>query len=747
MLEITNEKLKQVQNKLEYIGLNLEKIPTFLKKEKVLECNLEKEYRDTTYKVYKYIDVNDIEIFITPELETANVSQKCKTAKIINEYFINESLRQSFIEIAEKIDMSKFTELENEQNKFDISLPYTITYKTALKWRIYYSKKEKKYFMLISKNEKDIEAMFLLLKKQIQSNTENVAIKIYIPIANEYFSQEFLTNLQVTDIENSLWSFTKKWPNVYEAVDIYGKRSMHIIGKLQGGENIQSYYKILIKDKKEAIEKYELLKQLFLIQSNAKDQYTFNVQIDESGFFQIFYNDKEIVLSDLKDFLHKQSEEKITETKKIIEKTDEIDIKLEAKKEELETKKEEFNQKQKQIVTFLQCKKTFLGRFKYFFKSTKKSKKINRIAKIQKVELINPGDENNEIYEKKDVYNIDDLLAICNILSKNFNIYNSKMKELDIIDDKIDALRQKIKNADLYILEIEKHKKSIFEFWKFTNKDLPNELNEAEKEQDSNESDIDGKSDFNIDNEKLVDKMDMIQAKLLSKNERNAIFAIKDYIQIIDNLDKDVQVKEDELYIANILKQELEKYEKETKNQTIIYYNSKQNININNKNTNTYQIKDKYKILNFHSNMNISEFMEQLVNTKKIMEKAYKRIKVLFNFSAYCILKNNQMNEWNLANLSLEDLILKEKSDNIDVLKYNIPKESPVLFYTNSIIYEEQVKNSYIDNNLIIINLNEFEIELKQKHKDIINILNDNYKNVVKTIKIYEYDLKYKEKQ
>ena len=747
MLEITNEKLKQVQNKLEYIGLNLEKIPTFLKKEKVLECNLEKEYRDTTYKVYKYIDVNDIEIFITPELETANVSQKCKTAKIINEYFINESLRQSFIEMAEKIDMSIFTELENEQNKFDISLPYTITYKTALKWRIYYSKKEKKYFMLISKNEKDIEAMFLLLKKQIQSNTENVAIKIYIPIANEYFSQEFLTNLQVTDIENSLWSFTKKWPNVYEAVDIYGKRSMHIIGKLQGGENIQSYYKILIKDKKEAIEKYELLKQLFLIQSNAKEQYTFNVQIDERGFFQIFYNDKEIVLSDLKDFLHKQSEEKITETKKIIEKTDEIDIKLEAKKEELENKKEEFNQKQKQIVTFLQCKKTFLGRFKYFFKSTKKSKKINRIAKIQKVELINPGDENNEIYEKKDVYNIDDLLAICNILSKNFNIYNSKMKELDIIDDKIDALRQKIKNADLYILEIEKHKKSIFEFWKFTNKDLPNELNEAEKEQDSNESDIDGKSDFNIDNEKLVDKMDMIQAKLLSKNERNAIFAIKDYIQIIDNLDKDVQVKEDELYIANILKQELEKYEKETKNQTIIYYNSKQNININNKNTNTYQIKDKYKILNFHSNMNISEFMEQLVNTKKIMEKAYKRIKVLFNFSAYCILKNNQMNEWNLANLSLEDLILKEKSDNIDVLKYNIPKDSPVLFYTNSIIYEEQVKNSYIDNKLIIINLNEFEIELKQKHKEIINILNDNYKNLVKTIKIYEYDLKYKEKQ
>ena len=32
-------------------------------------------------------------------------------------------------------------------------------------------------------------------------------------------------------------------------------------------------------------------------------------------------------------------------------------------------------------------------------------------------------------------------------------------------------LERKIKNANIYLNEIELHKKSIFEFWKFTNKD------------------------------------------------------------------------------------------------------------------------------------------------------------------------------------------------------------------------------------------------------------------------------------
>ena len=744
MPKLTNESIVTTEKKLEYIGLNLKKIPNVLKKDKIVECNLIKEYRDITYKVYKYIDVNDIQIFITSENVFANVQKKCKSAKPIEEYLKDESLKQKFIQIVENVDLEKIKELENEQNKFDISYPYSISYKNALKWRVYYSKTSRKYFMLVSCTDKDTEAMFLLLRKQIQAEKEKVAIKIYVPIANEGFSENFLSNVQVSEIENNLWYITKRWPMTYEVVDIYGHRSMHIIGKTYVYQNVQSNYKILIKDQKEAIEKYELLKEIFLIVSNIKDEYNFTVKIDENGLFQIFLKDQEITLDNMNVFLNNQPEEKIDKIKSCLEKHDETETKLKDAKDELENKTEEYNAKQKQIVMFLQCKKTFLGRFKYFFKSSKKHKKVNRISKIQKVELIEVNNEEDKIYQKKDFYYIEDLLAICNILNKKTKSLNSKEQELKNCEDKIEILNQKIKNADLYISEIESHKKSIFEFWKFTNKDIPNELTEAEKQKENNKENLNKEFDYIQDIEKLEKQMDKLQMEKLSKNEMDIIFVAKDYINVLDILCKKDIEQEDEDFLLNFLEEEKKYYEKEGKNQNIIYYDATQNINIHTKNTNKNVMKDKYKILNFSSNITMEEFKESILKCKKILEKAYNKIKIPYGVPVYTILKNNKMHEWSITNLNLEDEIINEKLNNIDIIKYNIPKESSALFYTNHIVYVNDENNKFretVDKN-VLINLNEFELSLKSKQKEKIGTLNNNYENIVKTIKIYEYDLK-----
>lgn len=742
---VTNEEIKQVDKKLEYIGLNLKEIPNNIKNNKLMECNLIKEYRDTTYKVYKYIDVNDVQIFITQEPVMANVQKKCKSAIPIGEYLIDKDLKQNFLQMVENIDMEALKELENEQNKFDISYPYSISYKNALKWRVYYSKTSRKYFMLVSYNEKDIEAMFLLLKKQIQSNKEKVAIKIYVPVANEGYSENFLSNSQITDIENNLWFFTKKWPRVYEVIDIYGTRTMHIIGKSFICENIESYYKIFIKEKKDAIEKYELLKELFLIESNLKEEYHFNIKIDEKGLFQIYLNEKEITLNNMNEFLKTQVEEKITKFHEIINNMEQLETSLKEKREELDEKNEEYNNKQKQIVTFLQCKKTFLGRFKYFFKSNKKNKKIIKVPQIKGVKLLQDDDE-SEVFEKKDFYYIEDLLAICNILNKKVSIYNSKEQELKTATEKIQNLEQKIKNADLFITEIESHKKSIFEFWKFTNKDLPNELTEAEKRQKDNEQTSEKKFNFLQDAEELEKLMDNAEVNKLSKNEMDAVFAVKDYINIIDILNKKEIAKNDEKYIEEVLELEKEQYEKEKSNQNIIYYDVKQNINIHIKEEKKNITKDKYKILNFDSNMNVQEFKEQLLKQKKILEKAYNKINIPFDIPVYSVLKNNRMYEWSITNLNLQDEIKNEEAVNVDIIKYNVPKGSSALFYTNHVVYLNDEKNGNTKEKLVLLNFNEFEISLKGKHKEIVNIQDNNFQNIIKTIKIYEYDLKQKVK-
>ena len=55
----------------------------------------------------------------------------------------------------------------------------------------------------------------------------------------------------------------------------------------------------------------------------------------------------------------------------------------------------EYLAKEKQISTFLECKKSFFGKVKYYFKYSKKSKKI----------------ENEDISETKEIENNDELSA------------------------------------------------------------------------------------------------------------------------------------------------------------------------------------------------------------------------------------------------------------------------------------------------------------------------------------------------
>jgi len=742
MPKITKEETKQLEKKIEYIGLNLKNIPTFLKKNKITECYIPEEYSNSTYKVYRYIDVNDIQIFITTENVMTNIKNKCKSVKTIGQYLTNEELKDSFIQMIANMNIDKLNELENEQNKFDISYPYGISFKNALKWKVYYSSSSKKYFMLVSDSEKDNEAMFLLLKKQIQSNKEKIAIKIYIPIANEGYSENFLSNSQITEIENNLWFFTKKWPNVYEIVDIYGKRSMHIIGKTFVYDNVESYYKIFIKEPKEAIEKYELLKELFLIESNLKCEYHFNIKIDENGLFQIYLKDKELSLDYMDEFLNEQAEEKIDKTQELIDNIESLEIELGEKKQELYKKNEEFNYKQKQIVTFLHCKRTFLGRFKYFFKSNKKNKKINKLPQVQKVEVI-PDDVIKEIYESKDFYYIEDLLAICNILIKYTKEFETKRSEIKNVTEKLEVLKQKIKNADLFISEIDSHRHSIFDFWKFTNKDLPNELTETQKNEKNEYTMKEERFNYMQDIEKLGKEMDNTQTDKLSKNEMDAIFVTKDYLNIINILCKNKIEKEEEIYINEVLENEKEKYVKQKSNQNIIYYDPKQKINIHIKEEKQDIMKDKYKILNFNLNMNVEGFKEEILKNKKILEKAYNKISVPYNIPVYSVLKNNQMGEWSLTDLSLQEEIKKDKSTNVDIIRYNVPKNSSALFYTNHVIYlnSQNDNNGNIKEKNVLLNLNEFDLSLRGKNKERVCIQNNNYESIVKTIKIYEYNL------
>ena len=114
MPETTNDEKKIIKQKLEYIGLDLENIPEFLREFKPLNFRPLESY-DEAYKVYKYIDIEEIQILITPTDRLTNLKEKYKLSASISEYLDTEQEENiekfvKFLELLKKL-ASKFHEI------------------------------------------------------------------------------------------------------------------------------------------------------------------------------------------------------------------------------------------------------------------------------------------------------------------------------------------------------------------------------------------------------------------------------------------------------------------------------------------------------------------------------------------------------------------------------------------------------------------------------------------------------------
>ena len=131
----------------------------------------------------------------------------------------------------------------------------------------------------------------------------------------------------------------------------------------------------------------------------------------------------------------------------------------------------------------------------------------------------------NSIIEEKELYTIEDLIKICIELDRiNIRIKDNNL-DIKALEDKIEVVNNKIKNATLFIEKIEEHKKSIFEFWKFANKDSTIGLNAGTviKEKEKTKK-IQRTFNYEEDTEDLGIEADSIQRDLFTKEETDSIY-------------------------------------------------------------------------------------------------------------------------------------------------------------------------------------------------------------------------------
>ena len=764
VITLPKRKIKKeynIQEKLDYLGLDLDNIPEILKDVQPLEFRVPKIYNEKQYRQYRFVPINKIQILLSPTNRSDDLNQKYKKSKYLVDYLDSENEENlerytKFLQMLRQVDVNEIKQIEEEQRKLNERIPFKVKFEGNYLWQIYYSENTDMYFMLVPTEDVDYSTLFYLIKKQIENKPDE---KIFVPIRNADYSKKFLKKSEFEDISNYLWLFTKDWPFIYEVYDENDEMSIIIIGETEIYEKIKSIYRIKLRNLKEARKFYKLLKAMFILQTELPNYYTFGTNISKIGRLEFYHEDKVIKYENMPEWINEQCKIGIPKCETTDELIEENLKKLENLKQIAAEQEIEYLSKEKQISTFLECKKTFFGKFKYYFKYSK-SKNNKRKKDIEKEEAQNVEINKKQYtkqFEEKENYTIEEMIEIYKKLEeKETNLKNIVM-DINAIKLKNKNTKKKIENATAFIREIDNHKKSIFEFWKYSNKDEVSALTEGETEEVNISKKITKVFDYKEDIEEFGKMMDKIQRKALTKEETDSLYlTTTNVLEILNLVKRHEALKKD-------IDQSLRGLKKEAENKEIFLENEEFNIfgGLSNDTTKISRIadkkhretqKDKFNILKINKNMKSLSYKLELEEKLENIKNAIEKVVVSEDLPVYKATKNEKMipNNINLFNINPENEmkeILNLDENKAKLYKINLVRGVNAISYTNCIFYDNQNKTLPIGQDLstkILIDLT--KMQLKLKSKTIFKILEfedekDDFSNIrIKNIMVIEYD-------
>ena len=745
---------------LEYIGLDLENIP-----QKLLEAepiHFSDFSNSNVYKVYNYVSVHDLEILITPLDRTAEIRERYKTAKPLSAYLQTDDRKSKeiFNDVLDLASVNEIKKLENLQEKLK-NIPYFVKYDKNYLWQIYYSKENNKYFMLFPANEGETSVLFYIIKKKLEKEDT----KIFVPINKMDYKGNLLTSAQINDIENYIWLFTNEWPNIYEVSGKY----LYVTGHTKIKKLFSTYYRNVFDNKNDAEKFYMLLKALFILTTETNYKYNFEPYVNETGNLELEYVDESnnniITTGNLADFVDKQVElQKLrkTELEEEIVRNEEI---LKELKEYVKKQNDIYVMQEKQIVMFLDCKKSFFKKISYFFKAKKfvMPKLDNKINKKLEDELGENSLE-DELSRKNEInlngsYTIKELVSAFNSANEVEIKARAVRTDLKALKLKKENYARKIENAKKYIDEIESHKKSIFEFWKFSNKDELPALSEGESSE-SNET----KNNANLNKDLLGARADSLQRQKLSDEEINALYLFYVMPKIFNRISKTYAKNENEdtkKIEKDILEGLKNKTSKRSLDNLINDYTTVKKINSKEHRENE---RNEIAILRINENTTVEEFEDRINHFKKALESAYNKIYAITSMPVY-IKKSNAQNEFILADINPENLInenpskdvIEEREVNfkneakaekdkieeqeIEIVKIDLGNEEHALYLTNIVFFDNQNKTLPIGMDLsskVVIKLDNAKKKFREKKEIYLIEKIDDFEVENRTIKIFE---------
>ena len=720
----------KVKEKLEYIGLDLDKLPKILKEYSDINFRTLKGYDEKKYKQYRFVNVSDIEILLSPTNRIDTIKEKYEKAMPLCYYLDSKNEENilaftEFLNMLNKVSIPQIEEIESEQKMLSKEIPFKVKFNGNYLWQIYYSEISDKYFMIVPIEDTDYSTFFYILKRKIENKKND---KVFVPISLVDYEGTLLKKDEIKDLENYLWLFTKDYPAIYEVWNKKEEPSINIIGETELFDNIKTLYKVQLTNTKEANQFYKLVKALFILQTELPHYYKFTTNIDEQGMLQFYFENSNIKYKTLPEFIMQQYLRSVSLKNKTTEDLEDFREKLSILQKESKQLEEEYMAKEKQITTFLECKKTFFGKVKYFFKLGKKTTK----NKSEKKQTENTEPEIKRTKHKPEKFKMEEKNYTLYELEKSYKELETKEDEANKIVMDINALKlknknlkKKIENASSYIDEINKHKKSIFEFWKYSNKDAVASLEEGEEEE-FNVKKLEKVFNYEDDFEEFGIDADKVQRNKLTDSELESVFiASTDALPLLNRMNsklaenKEISAELKKMKLAKIKGEDLVEDEDDIFNifGRIRQTNNKERT-IGNK-THREQPRDRMEILEIQKETRGVELKRNLERVLKDIKKAIKKNVLPEDMYVYKVtseeLEFNTIEDVSLNSENELNAFLKNEPNckKLYLYKIKLPKGTNFVAFTNIIFFDNKNMTLPLGMNLsdkILVDLSEYNI-------------------------------------
>ena len=738
MLKSEQNRNEELEEKLEYLGLNLKKIPEEITKFEPIQYKVSKMYnKKQQYKQYRFIRVKDIQILLTPTNRMDDLQEKYKKAVPLANYLDSKSEENmgyyaTFLNMLDKFRLNDVKKIEKEQKKLAEKVPFRVKFEGNYLWQIYYSDISNQYFMLVPTEDTDYSTFFYLLKRKIENRDMDT---VFVPISNLNYSKKFFSREELEDIENYLWLFTKDWPLIYEVYDKQNRFSLQIVGETNIFDDIRSPYRINLKTSVSAMQFYKLLKAMFILETEMPNYYNFVTKIDRAGGIEFYLDDQKLEYITLSTFIKNEYIKREQEKEEMQIRIKQNKVRLEELKSISKKQELEYLEKEKQISTFLECKKSFFGKFKYYFKYSKKGSK-NKIRKTNEInqeleeEIFEPQIDSIEDSKKgyKKDYTLEELVEKCKELENVEVELKNILMDINAIKLKNKNMAKKIENATAFIQEIDNHKKSIFEFWKYSNKDEMTSLPEGEEEEVNVIKKITKIFNFREDLEKFGIELDKWQRKNLTKEELDSCYiATTDLIEILNKVKtNNILPKSLEINLKDLKKSEKKEKEFSENDEFDIFgglvEDNRKIRKINDKRHREVK-KDEYNILEINETTKSLGYKLSLEKVLTNIKSALEKEKMTEEIPVYKaqIDERIQKNTLQLFDVDAQkemQKLLDSDSTKLYFYKINLTEGTSAIGITNSVLYDNQNKTLPLGMDLstqFLVDIGKLPLVLKKK--------------------------------